>query len=161
MTTALEMYGMSLRGGRLWLATGPGRVELPVWHWRSDEVAGDRDLLERCSGPTLDVGCGPGRLTVALLGRGVPSLGVDISSEAVELARRRGAAVLHRDVFDRLPREGGWRHVLLADGNVGIGGDPVRLLDRCRRLLVTGGTVLLDLQGTGYTHLTLPTIYSV
>ena len=33
--------------------------------------------------------------------------------------------MLRRDLFAPLPGEGRWHHVLLADGNIGIGGDPV------------------------------------
>jgi len=56
---------------------------------------------------------------------------------------------LHRDVHDRLPGEGRWRHVLLADGNIGIGGDPARLLRRVRELLRRGGTVLAEVEPPG------------
>ena len=148
MTTATEVYGLGLRGNRLWLEGG--RVsELPVGDWRRDFLAGDHALLTRCQGATLDIGCGPGRLAAALLARRVLALGIDISHDAIALARARGAAVLQRDVFGALPREGSWQHALLADGNIGIGGDPIRLLFRCRELLTPTGTVLLDLQGTG------------
>jgi hypothetical protein len=50
------------------------------------------------------------------------------------------------DVFDELPGAGGWRTALLLDGNIGIGGDPVRLLRRLRSLLCAGGSVLLELE---------------
>ena len=58
---------------------------------------------------------------------------------------------LHRDLFGPLPGEGRWRHVLLADGNVGIGGDPLALLRRCARLLHPYGELLCetDPPGTG------------
>jgi hypothetical protein len=52
---------------------------------------------------------------------------------------------VHGDVFGPLPGAGTWSHVLLADGNVGIGGDPGRLLRRVRELLRPGGTVEVDL----------------
>jgi hypothetical protein len=54
-------------------------------------------------------------------------------------------------VFSPLPGEGTWRHILLADGNIGIGGDPARLLARCRDLLAPGGDILVELDppGTG------------
>ena len=148
MTTATEVYGLGLRGDRVWLE-GSRIGELPVGDWASDHLEGDETLLSRCQGPTLDIGCGPGRLAAALLARHVLALGIDISQDAVALARARSAAVLLRDVFGTLPREGGWHHALLADGNIGIGGDPIRLLARCRELLAPAGTVLLDLQGTG------------
>ncbi|MEU8662357.1 class I SAM-dependent methyltransferase, partial [Actinoplanes philippinensis] len=107
--------------------------------WCRDVIAGDATLLERCTGPTLDVGCGPGRLTGALTEAGRPALGIDISAAAVRLARERGAVALQRDVFDPVPGTGRWRHLLLADGNIGIGGDPHRLLLRCGELLGPGG----------------------
>ncbi|MEJ2871105.1 class I SAM-dependent methyltransferase [Actinomycetospora sp. OC33-EN08] len=121
-------------------------LPLAVQRWQDD--ADDRDgwLLERCTGATLDLGCGPGRLVVALADRGVPALGVDVSVQAIQRCLQRGAAVLHRDAFERLPGEGRWQHVVLADGNIGIGGDPVALLRRCRDLLTDTGTVLLELE---------------
>ncbi|WP_279582352.1 hypothetical protein [Fodinicola feengrottensis] len=61
----------------------------------------------------------------------------------------RGGMALHRDALTRLPGEGRWRHVLLADGNIGIGGDPVRLLSRVADLLEPGGTALAELSSNG------------
>ena len=97
--------------------------------------------LELCEGPTIDLGCGPGRLVAELIRRGVPALGVDQSATAVGLARRSGAPALRRDVFGPLPGAGRWQTVLLADGNVGLGGDPLRVLRRAAELLGRGGRV--------------------
>jgi len=118
---------------------GGGRMTFDPALWCRDDLPGDDALLAPCAGPTLDVGCGPGRLSAALARSGRPALGIDVSAAAVRLARRRGATALLRDVFDPLPGTGRWRHLLLADGNIGIGGDPVRLLRRCRDLLAPGG----------------------
>ena len=90
------------------------------------------------------MGCGPGRLTVALTERGIPALGVDISRAAVARTRQAGAPALHRSVFDPLPGQGRWATVLLADGNIGIGGLPARLLRRCAQLLAPGGRILIE-----------------
>jgi SAM-dependent methyltransferase len=95
------------------------------------------------------VGCGPGRLTCALNRLGHPALGIDVSAAAVRLARARGATALRRDVFATLPGHGRWRHLLLADGNVGIGGDPALLLRRCRTLLARGGRIHIELARPG------------
>jgi SAM-dependent methyltransferase len=119
--------------------------------WCRDDVPGDAALIGACTGPTLDVGCGPGRLAGALSAGGRPALGIDISAAAVRLARRRGAVALRRDVFGPLPGTGRWRHVLLADGNIGIGGDPSRLLRRCRDLVGTDGQVHVELAPPGST----------
>ncbi|HEV8561955.1 MAG TPA: class I SAM-dependent methyltransferase [Actinophytocola sp.] len=139
-----------LLGRRCWLELATGeRISLPIHRWRSDSGPGDELLLTHCTGPTLDVGCGPGRLTVALVDRGIVALGVDISPVAVRLTLARGAPALRRDVFGRLPGEGRWRHVLLADGNIGIGGDPVRLLRRLAELLHRDGSALVELDPPG------------
>lgn len=95
----------------------------------------DSSLLDRCTGPTLDIGCGPGRLAAELARRGIPSLGVDVTPVALLIARAAGATALRRSVFDRLPGEGRWPYALLIDGNIGIGGDPRALLARIKALL--------------------------
>jgi SAM-dependent methyltransferase len=128
---------------------GGGVLRFDPGAWCQDDIAGDAALLGRCTGPTLDVGCGPGRLTGALIGAGRPALGIDISATAVRLARRRGAVALRRDVFDPVPGTGRWRHLLLADGNIGIGGDPRRLLRRCHELLGPAGRLHTELAPPG------------
>jgi SAM-dependent methyltransferase len=110
---------------------------------------GDDSLLSRCSRPTLDVGAGPGRLTVALAQRGIPALAIDVTPHAVSLARSCGALALQRDVFGHLPGTGRWATVLLADGNIGIGGDPAALLRRSRSLLRPGGTIVAEIEPPG------------
>jgi SAM-dependent methyltransferase len=121
-------------------------VELAGW---LSGRPGDGSLVSRCGGPTLDVGCGPGRLTAAVASTGLAALGVDISPTAVRLTRHRGATALCRSVFEPLPAEGRWQHILLADGNIGIGGHPDRLLRRCRGLLAPTGTLLVELDPPG------------
>jgi SAM-dependent methyltransferase len=117
--------------------------------WCRPHLPGDAGLLRRCAGPTLDVGCGPGRLTRALARIGCPALGIDVSAAAVRLTRRGGGAALRRDVFGPLPGHGRWRHVLLADGNIGIGGDPVALLRRCGELLARDGRLHVEVAAPG------------
>jgi hypothetical protein len=131
-----------------WHASG-GVYRFDPAAWCQDVIAGDGALIERCTGHTLDVGCGPGRLTGALIAAGRPALGIDLSAAAVRLARRRGALALQRDVFGPVPGAGRWRHLLLADGNIGIGGDPHRLLRRCRDLLASRGQLHAELAPAG------------
>lgn len=117
--------------------------------WCRPRLPGDTGLLRRCAGPTLDIGCGPGRLLVALSRWGLPALGIDVSATAVRLARSRGAVALRRNVFGPLPGHGRWKHMLLADGNIGIGGDPAALLRRCRELLARDGRLHAEVAGPG------------
>jgi SAM-dependent methyltransferase len=131
-------------------------LELDLGRWHAAATAEEAQLLSTVDGPVIDLGCGPGRLVVSLASRRVPALGVDSSPSAVALARRRGATVLQRDLFGPLPGEGRWATVLLFDGNVGIGGDPARLLARCRQLTGGGGQVVAEVQapGTGWRRVT-------
>ena len=147
MVGAIALYeeAMSEQAAALVLRTADGRaLPLEMSRFCGPPDAADEELLRRCRGPVLDVGCGPGRLTVALTDRGIPALGVDISRTAVARTRQAGAAALHRSVFDPLPGQGRWATVLLADGNIGIGGQPSRLLYRCAQLLAPDGRLLIE-----------------
>ena len=138
-----NLYDRALDGERCWVRHDDGRVrQLSVRSWLGGHHADrrfDNAVLELCAGPTIDLGCGPGRLVNRHIERGVPALGGDQSATAVGLARRSGAPALHRDVFEPLPGTGRWQTVLLADGNVGLGGDPWRVLRRASELLRRGG----------------------
>jgi SAM-dependent methyltransferase len=144
-----EVFALALRGLPC-AVVGLGEPQLlPMHEWRRDADPADLELLAHCVGHTLDLGCGPGRLTAALAGLGHVALGVDVVREAVEQTVARGGAALRRDVFDRLPGEGRWATALLADGNVGIGGDPFALLRRARELVAADGRVVVEVAGPG------------
>jgi SAM-dependent methyltransferase len=145
-----ELYEQALAGTAApQIEHADGRLSpLPVQRWLS-AAPGDESMLNRCAGPTLDVGAGPGRLTIALAERGVPALAIDVTPQAVRLARSGGALALERDVFGYLPGAGRWSTVLLADGNIGIGGDPVTLLRRTADLLRPAGSVLAEVGPPG------------
>ncbi|MGY4712026.1 methyltransferase domain-containing protein [Mycolicibacterium sp. CBM1] len=147
-----QLYDRALTGERCWLRHDDGNVHrLPVRSWLggpdADKVF-DAAVVALCEGPTIDLGCGPGRLVAHLVQRGIPALGVDQSATAVRLARRSGAPALLRDVFDPLPGTGRWQTVLLADGNVGLAGDPLRVLRRAAELLRSGGRCVAEFDAT-------------
>jgi SAM-dependent methyltransferase len=145
--TEKDPYADALRAGRgpLFLRRTDGwllPLEVERWCARADHA--DMSVLRRCTGAVLDIGCGPGRLVAALAGLGVPALGVDTSPAAISRTRGAGGAALQRSVFDPLPGEGRWQSILLLDGNIGIGGDPSRLLARIRELLAPDGVLYVE-----------------
>jgi SAM-dependent methyltransferase len=143
--TLASFAGARTGGGTVRLVHDAGHVEHhDVDRWWRDADAVDRRAVARCDGPTIDIGCGPGRLSLALTLRGVATLGIDVCLEAVVATRARGAGAIRRDVFAALPGEGRWHWALLADGNIGIGGDPDRLLRRVARIVAPTGRVVVE-----------------
>ncbi len=143
------LYGSALRCGNALDAIYPDgrRVPVPVDAWRGPLLPGDGSVLDRCTGPVLDVGCGPGRITAALARRRISTLGIDTDESAVQLTRDAGAVALRCDVFGHVPCEGRWATVLLVDGNIGIGGAPLVLLRRVAALMSLDGSVLVQVEG--------------
>ncbi|MFI7409495.1 methyltransferase domain-containing protein [Streptomyces sp. NPDC049627] len=142
-----DPYARALSTGRgpLFLRRTDGwLLPLDVERWCADADAADLEVLRRCEGAVLDVGCGPGRLVAALGRQGRRVLGIDVSEAAVAHAARLGGPALHRSVFDPLPGEGRWGTALLVDGNIGIGGDPRALLDRMAQLLTPRGLLMAE-----------------
>ena len=147
--TADTLFHRAAAGLPCWIGDSDGsRERLPTARWMGGSASSEEDrradhaMISRCTGSTIDLGCGPGRLTEALARRGLSALGVDTSKAAVDLTIGRGGNAVLRDLFEPLPGTGTWSCVLLADGNIGIGGDPVRLLrraaDQCEHPLIRG-----------------------
>lgn len=124
-------------------------MPVAIDRWFGPLTAADNSVLARVVAPVLDVGCGPGRHVRALAERGIVTLGIDITPHAVALATRRGAPVLERSVFDRVPGAGRWATALLLDGNAGIGGAPDVTLRRVASLLRPYGQLLVELDSPG------------
>ncbi len=133
-------------------AVGRSFTRLALHRWCSAADAADRAALDRlriglpAGAGVLDMGCGPGRHAGYLHHAGLDVLGVDTSAAAVALTRRAGAAALRADVLGPLPGLScRWDGVLLLDGNIGIGGDPRRLLSQAAGLLAPAGRLLVEL----------------
>lgn len=146
----VTVYERGLSSRRLRAVDNEGQaMGMCVARWLEPAGLDDDILLAHCTRSTLDVGCGPGRLSAALIEKGVSAMGIDVSAEAVELARQRGATALRRDVFSWVPGQGRWPNLLLADGNIGIGGDPVALLRRVQTMLAPGGQAVVEVDPPG------------
>jgi SAM-dependent methyltransferase len=102
-----HLYDRALGGERCWIRHEDGEIRvLPAHRWLGarclsnggpadapDEVF-DEAVTQMCSGPTIELGCGPGRLVARLFERGIPALGIDRSATVIRLARRGGAPAL-------------------------------------------------------------------
>jgi SAM-dependent methyltransferase len=149
-----EPYDHALRRGHGTLhlhrvTGGIRRTDAGVWRidverFLAPADAGDLAAIANIDGPVLDIGCGPGRMVKAAIDQGHLTLGIDVSTAAVSIARDQGLPVMRTSVFDPIPAEGTWGTVLLFDGNIGIGGDPRALLERCWQLLRPGGRILIE-----------------
>ncbi len=168
--TANDVYDEALRAhtrgasARLDALSGTWRQTLPLARWCGSVDSVDAEALDQlraalpADAGVLDLGCGPGRHSSYLAGHGLEPLGVDTSPTAGALARARGIRVLQADALGPLPSgphrphmrrahvpPRRWHAVLLLDGNIGIGGDPLMMLCRIRDLLAPDGRVLLEL----------------
>jgi hypothetical protein len=151
-----HLYDRALGGERCWIRHEDGELGvLPAHRWLGkhcpDGASGDafddvfdEAVTQMCIGPTIELGCGPGRLVARLVRRGIPALGIDRSATAIRLAGRGGAPALLGDVFEPVPGIGRWQTVLLVDGNVGLAGDPCRVLSRAAELLARGGRCVAE-----------------
>lgn len=122
---------------------------LPMQRWLGAPTVEEIEVLGLAVAPVLDIGCGPGRHVAALNRHCVMAMGIDVADGAVSHARRRGAPVLQRSIFERVPGSGRWNSALLLDGNIGIGGDPHRLLHRLSQVLHPKGNVIVEMEAPG------------
>ncbi len=141
------MAGCGSAQSHVALHTDAGKVlalDVARWHQAPDDA--DLSAVRRAIGPVLDVGCGPGRILVALQSLGISAVGLDVSPAAVSLARQGGSSAVQGDVFGPVPGVGTWSTAMLLDGNIGIGGDPVALLERLGELVGARGRVIAEVE---------------
>jgi SAM-dependent methyltransferase len=85
-----RLYDRALDGERCWIRHPDGGLRiLPVHRWlgaRGADNEFDDAVVTMCRAPTIELGCGPGRLVAGLILRGLRALGVDRSATAIRLA---------------------------------------------------------------------------
>ena len=130
-----------------------------AYDWGSSVLAGvyaamaDEVVLEVDAGRVLDVGCGPGRLTLLVAARapGLEVVGVDVDPGMIERARTRatraGEAGLRVSFVEAdvhaLPFEDGWFDVVVSSFSMHHWVDAERGLAELRRVLKPTGTALI------------------
>jgi SAM-dependent methyltransferase len=95
--------------------------------------AAERRAMRFVRGRVLDVGCGAGRVSLHLQGRGHEVVAVDVSPGAVEVARRRGVRDARTAALPALAGvEGPFDTILLLRNNLAVAGG-ARARDRALR----------------------------
>lgn len=109
-------------------------------------------------GPVLDAGCGAGRMTRHLTGRGVAVEGVDLSPGMLEQARRAqpGTRLTEASLTDLPFGDGGFAGALVWYSTIHLADDDLRTaLAELVRVVRPGGHLLVAFQaGTGTRDLT-------
>ena len=101
-----DAFAAALRGEPCRLVgIGADATELAARRWCADADRSDEMVLGRCWGTTVDIGCGPGRLTHALMTRGVATLGIDVVTDASDRNRIATQIADHELNIERIERE--------------------------------------------------------
>lgn len=122
---------------------------LPVKHFfRTEADFSEIEIaaIEKCYGHVLDIGAGTGIHSIVLESRGLEVTAIDITSEAVEIIRRRGVQrVLLGDIFEY--RGGPFDTLFMLGHGIGIVGDLVGLrkfLMHAKSIVQPDGQLVLD-----------------
>ncbi len=125
--------------------------EHPRWYFAPfDEWAPHlQKAVERVRGRTLDIGCGPGRVTLPLQRRGVDVVGLDHSPLAVRICRKRGVTDVRLLSVTQVSanRLGTFDTILLIGNNFGLFGNYKRarwMLRRLHRMTTPSGRILAE-----------------
>ena len=148
-------YGRPIRDyyEELWDRLLPAELEPPAFERRrafllGAVVPGDR---------ALDLGCGAGEFTAALVEAGAEAIGADVAEAALGRARGRNPGVEFRLVpFDGpLPFEDGSFDLVWASEVIEHVADTARWLSEVRRVLVPGGRLLVTTPSHGRVRVAL------
>jgi len=95
-------------------------------------------------GRIVDVGCAMGHFLGYAQGEGWDAIGVEPSAWAAEEGRRRYGLTIHTTTLEEAPIEPGSCDVVHANHVLEHVPDPVRFLSAARRLLKTGGRLVVE-----------------
>lgn len=143
--------GVAVVPGTDWVVTSA--YDSAVGLFDLDTLAFYRALVREGGGGALEVGCGAGRLLLALREEGLPVEGCDVSAAMLEACRREAAArgvevTLHHQAVQELALPG--RYAVIYVPCAGLKYLPGReavleALRRCHAHLEPGGTLALSL----------------
>ena len=133
-TVVLQVFASALRGAPTGGRLGHDPVPLPVDVWRARRTTRTRSWSRSATARRSTSGAVPGRLTEALAARGHAGPRHRRGGRGGRAdPRARGCRAACATSSTSCPARAGGGSALLADGNIGIGGDPVALLRRGAR----------------------------
>jgi SAM-dependent methyltransferase len=107
-----------------------------------------RKALDYVKGRVLDIGCGMGRVAIALQSQGYEVTGIDISSIAIDLCKERGvkdARVMSAAALDF--KDNSFDTAILFGNNWGIMGEPekvIMMLKEIHRITTNDAVILAE-----------------
>lgn len=116
-----------------WASEGPS-LELPLL----------RDFLNAHPGPSLEIGCGSGRLLLPLLEEGFAIEGLELSQEMLDLCREhdtKNRAVLHHGNMDDWISPRRYQSVMIPAFSLQLSQNPAAALQRFSSLLADDGAL--------------------
>lgn len=115
-------------------------------HVHPDDLSLIRRHLGSCSGPVLDLGCGPGHLTGFLHGLGVDVTGVDLVDDFISHARHAHPTVRFEvgSLAEVPPPDGGWAGILAWYSLIHVApGEMDDVLEQLRRVIARNGMLVV------------------
>jgi len=130
--------------GFIGLSGGPAAYLAPYGQWPEYQ----KEAIRAERGRVLDIGCGAGRVSLHLQGRGLDVLGIDVSPLAIKVCKLRGlkkARVL--SITQATRRSGTFDTLIMYGNNFGLFGSLRRarwLLGRFRRMTSGEGQIIAE-----------------
>jgi SAM-dependent methyltransferase len=154
----MDAFGDAVRD-RMAGSGGPLTIERDDGHLDTDDLDSyfadfgsfpecERRALNLAKGRVLDLGMGPGRVSLHVQEMGLEAVGVDISDGMLEAARRRGVAnAVKMSVCDLDFPRGHFQTAVAFGNNFGLCGSPggvMSMLLRLREIVSDGGVLLAE-----------------
>ncbi len=131
--------------GYIGVSAGPSVYFAPSSEWSANKKA----ALPYIQGRVLDIGCGPGRVTLYCQEQGHEVVGIDISPQAIKTAQLRGAQDARVMSITQASRKalGIFGTIIMFGNNFGLFGNPKRakwLLRRFYGMTTADGRILAE-----------------